>query len=145
MGFENTFYSIPEAITLGAWTCSRPFPASEISPKREILNSTMKWFWRFLIARSEQTNNISWQISMVGFDCVAKNIEGWFFDKTSYLVYSQICLNLPKDDCHFLYIFQWMRVPWARNKSSWKQILMPRTQMIVDYSIIKAQSWTLTR
>jgi hypothetical protein len=38
-GFENTFYSIPEAITLGAWTLSRPFPAGEISPKREILNS----------------------------------------------------------------------------------------------------------
>jgi hypothetical protein len=27
----------------------------------------MKWFWRFLIARSEQTNNISWQISMLVF------------------------------------------------------------------------------
>ncbi len=66
-GFKNTFYSIPEAITLGAWTLSRPFPAGELSPKREILNSKMKWFWRFLIARSEQTNNISWQISMLVF------------------------------------------------------------------------------
>jgi hypothetical protein len=92
---------------LGAWTLTRPYPAGEISPKREIPNSKMKWFWRFLIARSEQTNNISWQISMVGFHCVAKNIEGWFSNKTSYLVYSQICLNLPKDDCYFLYIFQW--------------------------------------
>ncbi len=33
---------------------------------------------------------------MVGFHCVAKNIEGWFFNKTSYLGYIQICLNFPK-------------------------------------------------
>jgi hypothetical protein len=42
LGFENTFYSIPEAITLEAWTMSRAFPAGKISPKREILNSEMK-------------------------------------------------------------------------------------------------------
>jgi hypothetical protein len=41
-GFQNTFYSIPEAITLGAWTLTRPYPAGEISPKREIPNSKMK-------------------------------------------------------------------------------------------------------
>ncbi len=39
MSFENTF---PEAITLGAWTLSGPFPAGKISPKREVLNSEMK-------------------------------------------------------------------------------------------------------
>jgi hypothetical protein len=26
----------------------------------------------------------------------------------SYLVYMEIWLNLPRDDCHFLYIFLWM-------------------------------------
>jgi len=45
--------------TLWAWTLSRPFPTGEIWPKREILNSQMKWFERFVIARSEQTNNKS--------------------------------------------------------------------------------------
>jgi hypothetical protein len=40
-GFENTFYSIPEAIPLGAWALSRHLHG-KISPKREILNSKMK-------------------------------------------------------------------------------------------------------
>jgi hypothetical protein len=40
LGFENTFYSIPEThLHWGAWTLSRPFLTGEIWPKREILNS----------------------------------------------------------------------------------------------------------
>jgi hypothetical protein len=43
-----------------------------------------------------------------GFHWVAKYIEGWLKAYTSYLVYSQIWLNLPKKDCQFFHIFLWM-------------------------------------
>jgi len=42
------------------------------------------------------------------FSVVAKNIEGWLNISASYVVYSQIWLNLPTDDHHFFYIFLWM-------------------------------------
>jgi hypothetical protein len=39
----------------------------------------MNWFWKFSIARSEgkKKGEIIYQISMVGFQCVTKNIERW--------------------------------------------------------------------
>jgi hypothetical protein len=42
-------------------------------------------------------------IHVFGFQCVAKNIKGWFDIYTLLLVYSQIWLNLPRHDCHFGY------------------------------------------
>jgi hypothetical protein len=44
--------------------------------------------------------SINPQISILGFQCVAKNIEGSLKICTSYLVYSQICLNFPQDASH---------------------------------------------
>jgi hypothetical protein len=38
----------------------------------------------------------------------------------SYLVYSQIWLNLHKDDDHFFYIFLWMIATLATNKNALK-------------------------
>ncbi len=42
------------------------------------------------------------------FQHVAKDIERWLNFGASYLVYSQIWLNLPGDDHHFFNIFLWM-------------------------------------
>jgi hypothetical protein len=36
-----------------------------------------------------------------GFQCVAINIEGWLKICTPYLIYSQILLDLSRDNCHF--------------------------------------------
>jgi hypothetical protein len=38
---------------------------------------------------------------MFGFECVAKDIEGWLLFCTSCLVYSQLWLNVSENDCHF--------------------------------------------
>ncbi len=40
----------------------------------------------------------------------------------SYLVYSQIWLDLHKDDDHFFYIFVWMIAILATNKNAFKTI-----------------------
>jgi hypothetical protein len=53
------------------------------------------------------------------FHCVAKHIEGRFNIFTLFLIYSQIWLNLPKDDRDFFfYIFLWMIATLATNKNS---------------------------
>jgi hypothetical protein len=52
---------------------SRLFLIGEISPRREFQISEMKKFWMFSIAKSEGEHN---KISIYGFQCVAKNIEG---------------------------------------------------------------------
>ncbi len=49
------------------------------------------------------------------------DLEGWLKIYTSCPVYSQIWLNLPRDDCHFLCIFLWMI---ATNKNSLKTTLI---------------------
>jgi hypothetical protein len=49
------------------------------------------------------------------------DLEGWLKIYTSYPVYSQIWLNLPRDDCHFLCIFLQMI---ATNKNSLKTTLI---------------------
>jgi hypothetical protein len=51
--------------------------------------------------------------------CSQNNIEGWLNISASYVVYSQIWLNLPMDDHHFFYIFLWMIATLAtKNKDS---------------------------
>jgi hypothetical protein len=58
---------------------------------------------------------------MLGFQCVTISKEGWLNIGTSYLVYSQIWLNLPRDDCHVFWVFLW----WAIN--SW--VICPVTHL----------------
>jgi hypothetical protein len=54
----------------------------------------------------KKRDNNNHQISIFGFKCIAIiNIEDLLMICTQYLVYSQIRLNLPMDDCHFLYFF----------------------------------------
>jgi hypothetical protein len=52
----------------------------------------------------------SHRIRLCGIHCVAKYIEVWLKIFTWFLAYCQIWLNLHRmDDCHFFYIFQWMK------------------------------------
>ncbi len=60
------------------------------------------------------------------FPCVAQNVERWLNILISYMVYSQIWLNLPKDDCHFFYIFLQMTASLVTNKNSFKNKNTPR-------------------
>jgi hypothetical protein len=60
-----------------------------------------KWFWRFSIAKSEKINYKNYQIPILGFHCVTKNIEGWLEICTLILVYIPIWLNLLWDGHHF--------------------------------------------
>ncbi len=70
------------------------------------------------MARSEKKNSKHHQIFIVGFQCVAKNIKKSLKMCTLYLNYSQIWLNLLRDDRHFFYTFLWMLVTLAPNKRS---------------------------
>jgi len=47
-------------------------------------------------------------IHICGWHHVAKHIERLLKICILFLIYSQIWLNFPEDDCHFLNIFQWM-------------------------------------
>jgi len=67
------------------------------------------------------------QIHICGFHCAAKHTEAWIKICASFLVYSQIWLNLPRDDCHFSYISQWMITTLASNRNSPKKTLVWRT------------------
>jgi len=53
---------------------------------------------------------------MCGCHCVAKNMEGWLKICTLFLIYNQIWLNLPRDNCHLSYIFQWMIATFSFDK-----------------------------
>jgi hypothetical protein len=70
----------------------------------------MKWFQRVSIAKSEKENSQNSQISLFGFQFVAVNIDCQLKIYTSYLVYSQVWLNLPMDGHHFLNILRWLQV-----------------------------------
>ncbi len=76
-----------------------------------------KWFLRFSITRSEKKGK-NHQIHMIGFHCVARNIEGSLKICALFLVYSQIWLNLLRDDSHFFCIFLWMVTTLATNQNS---------------------------
>jgi hypothetical protein len=47
----------------------------------------------------------NWYFKVLGFHCVAKNIDGWLKICTLFLVCSQMWLHLPRDNRHFFYIF----------------------------------------
>jgi len=43
----------------------------------------------------------------------------WLEIYISYLAYSQIWRNLPMDDSHFFYIFQWMIATFSTSSNGW--------------------------
>jgi hypothetical protein len=57
----------------------------------------------------------------VFFQYDAKNTEKWLKFFISYMVYSQIWLNLPRYHSHFFYIFLWMITTLAKDKNSLKK------------------------
>jgi hypothetical protein len=57
------------------------------------LKNKIKRFWWVSITKSEG-NSQNHQMPIVGFQCVAINIGGYFKNYTSYLVYSQLLLNI---------------------------------------------------
>jgi len=103
-----------------------------------------KWsgFLSFSIARSEKNEkNLTF-----GFQWVAKYIEGWLKTYTSYLVYSQIWLNLPKKDCQFVDIFLWM-VGHCGSKSKFllkEHTVIPRWEIHpLESSRIRDDKWRM--
>jgi hypothetical protein len=66
----------------------------------------------------EKELNKNREISIVGFQCVDTNIEWWLKLCTLCLVYSQIWLNLPRNDHHFFYILLWMIATLAPNNNT---------------------------
>jgi hypothetical protein len=63
--------------------------------------------FKFQSPKVRKENSKNCQISIFGFQCVAKNIEGKLDTCIWYLVYSQIWLQHPQEDVHFSYIFLW--------------------------------------
>jgi len=108
----------------------------------KVKNLKMKWLWRFSIARSEGKNSKIFQISIFGFQCVAKDMEGWFKFDTSYMVYSHIWLNIPKNDCHFFYIFLLMIVTLAKKRNPQKKhCLTCKLNSLVTKSSLGCNIW----
>jgi hypothetical protein len=66
----------------------------------------MKWFWRFSIVKSKEKLMKNSCICIFLFHSMAYNIQGWLKICNSYLKYSHIQLNLPRDDHHFFYILK---------------------------------------
>ncbi len=97
--------------------------SGKISPKS---NSKLK-FWKisdfggFQLPEVREKRVKNCQICIFSFHHVAKHIEGWLKNFTLFLFYSQIWLNLPRDDCQSFYSFQWMIATLATNKNSFKK------------------------
>ncbi len=91
--------------------------------KIKIKNSKIKWFWK-VKPELRKTLIKNLQIPISGFQCVAKNIKGWLKFYISYLVYSQVWLILPRDDCNCK-----LQTKIARNtiRSMWVETI------VVDY------------
>ncbi len=79
------------------WTWKNLLFTGEIFPKIKKFKKKIKRFWWVSITKSEG-NSQNHQIPIVGFQCVAINIGGYFKNYTSYLVYSQLLLNFIKDN-----------------------------------------------
>ncbi len=98
--------------------------------------SKIKRFWRFSTAKSEGkklSNFYAW------FSMCSQYIEGWLNICTSFLVYSQIRLNIPRHDHHFFYIFLCMIATLATNKNSLKtHCLDPNTSTRL---VLKSGAW----
>jgi hypothetical protein len=79
------------------------------------------------------------QTHIFDFHCAAKNIEGWLKISTSFSIYSQIWLNLHRDDYHFFYIFLWMINILATNK---KNKNLNTSALCLGHTL---QGWPLTQ
>ncbi len=84
---------------------SNNFLTGEISPENEINYFLNKdWFWRFSVPKSEKKKEWkSTNLHIWVFICSQKSKRRMNFF-TFFLVYSQVWLNLPRDDHHFLWI-----------------------------------------
>lgn len=69
--------------------------------KLKFWNFEKKYFGGFQLLEVTGKTSKNHQISICDFECIAKDIKGWLKFSTSSLVYSQISLNLLKEDCHF--------------------------------------------
>ncbi len=90
--------------------------------KRKLKLKVWKWtdFRGFSIARKEGENSIRFLFYF--FQCVTQNIDGWLIFSAWHMVYSQIWLNLPWNDCHFFYIFLICMIPTlAKNQKFLKK------------------------
>jgi hypothetical protein len=85
------------------------------------IKSKKHWHHGFSVAVSDGKQMTIARFVYLAFHCVTKNRKRWLNSFTLFLVYSQIWLNLLKDDCHFFYVFQWMIATLATNKQHWIQ------------------------
>jgi len=103
-----------------------------------------KWndFGGFQLPEVRGKNSKYLQISISGFQSVAKDMEGWLKFNTSYMVYSHIWLNIPNNDCHFSYIFLLMIVTLAKNKNPQKKhCLTCKLNLLVTKSSLGCNIW----
>jgi hypothetical protein len=89
--------------------------------KKFKIKSKKHWHHGFSVAISDGKQMTIARFVYLAFHCVTKNRKRWLNSFTLFLVYSQIWLNLLKDDCHFFYVFQWMIATLATNKQHWIQ------------------------
>jgi hypothetical protein len=115
--------------------------------KLKIENLKEKWFWRFLVVRDPQKRIFKFvKFIYLVSHCVVKNIEEWLNIWNVFLVYSQIWLNLFRDDPDFFYIVLWMIAPLATNTTHaalgclgyWSLIFV---LVVVSSSAIRFSSW----
>jgi hypothetical protein len=95
----------------------------------------MKCVWKVSITKCEGKQC---QISIVGFQCGAMNIEGWLTISISYLVYTHIWLNLPMGDHHLGYINKFIKKKILSNR---KLSIMPSSvsfQLFINHTILMA-------
>ncbi len=85
---------------------SRVFLTGETSPRSEILNFKNRKRIEFEGFQLLEVRE-NCQIRILGFHCVARNLEKWLKICNLFLICSQIWLNLPKDGHHFFYILLW--------------------------------------
>jgi len=69
---------------------------------------TRNWKLKIWPKKSEFEGFAVARFVYLGFHCVARHIEWWFKICHLFLGFSQIWLNLPRNDPHFFNIWQWM-------------------------------------
>jgi len=90
-------------------------------PKREIKNLGFEksHFEGFQSLEAREKKVEVTRFFIFGFHCVAqKNTEGRLKSFILFLIFSQFWLILPRDDCHFFYIFLCMIAILATEKKS---------------------------
>lgn len=105
------------------WTALFFFFAGDILPKCEIQNfkNWKKWFWRLEWEKEKENSPDSYMWFVY-------HIEGWLKMCTWFLIYSQIWLDLSRDDCHFL-----LHLPTNDCHISFKHKFLTKTLVVVDH------------